>query len=151
MSNYDKYARLYCSNCKSIWSKTSIGTVLYCTKCGKALVLKSFNPWMDLLIGAGIISLGIATILYTQIPIMWIGGFLWGGQMIINGFRQWQKIKVLDGNETPTKQKPKSVKYDRNSVIITCGRCFKKLRFSKGKGIITAKCPNCLNQFRITT
>lgn len=49
-----------------------------------------------------------------------------------------------------TSVKPQ-INNDANCVTITCGRCFKNLRFSKGKGVITARCPNCLNQFRITT
>ena len=45
--------------------------------------------------GLGIISLGGFT-MYLGFTIIWIGGFLWGGQQIINAFKQLNDVKTLD-------------------------------------------------------
>lgn len=96
MYKYDPYARPYCNRCKLIWGKRSIGSVLKCTKCGQNLILKSFNPLSQLLKGLGILSVGGLTMLTDQFPIIWIGGFLWGIQIIFNGFKQWNNVNSLD-------------------------------------------------------
>jgi len=95
MYKFDKYARPYCENCKIFWGKQNIGLVMNCTKCGRKLILKSFNPWPLCVKGLGIISLGGFT-MYLGFPIIWIGGFLWGGQQIINAFKQLNDVKTLD-------------------------------------------------------
>lgn len=95
MYKFDKYARPYCENCKLIWGKQNIGLVMSCTKCGRKLVLKSFNPLPLCIKGLGIISLGGLTILF-GFPFFWIGGFLWGGQQIYNAFKQWGSVQDLD-------------------------------------------------------
>ncbi|MFH1792144.1 MAG: hypothetical protein ABH819_00685 [Patescibacteria group bacterium] len=95
MYKYDKYARPYCENCKLIWGKKSTGLVMVCNKCGSKLALKSFNPWPTFVMGLGIISLGVLTII-SGLPIIWIGGFLWGGQKIYNAFKQWSDVQDLD-------------------------------------------------------
>lgn len=58
MYKFDKYARPYCENCKLVWGKQNIGLVMSCTKCGRKLILKSFNPLPLYVRGLGIISLG---------------------------------------------------------------------------------------------
>ncbi len=92
----NKYSRPYCKNCKLIWGRYSIGFVLKCTKCGQPLILKSFNPWPQIIGGVLIIILGLLTFLVPNIPIIWIGGFIAGGFMIYNVFNQWSKIKEID-------------------------------------------------------
>lgn len=91
----NKYLRLYCTNCKLVFSRQNIGVINNCNKCGQELNFRSFNPWPKIFIGTSIIGLGGLTI-YLGLPIIWIGGFLWGGQMIFNGFDQWEKVKTLD-------------------------------------------------------
>ena len=95
MYKFDKYARPYCEDCKIFWGKQKIGLVMNCTKCGRKLILKSFNPWPLYVKGLGIISLGGLT-MSLGFPIIWIGGFLWGGQQIINAFKQFNDVKALD-------------------------------------------------------
>ena len=90
-----KYARLYCTNCKAIYGHQSMGLIEKCNKCGQELIFKSFSPWPQYLIGLVIICIGGLTVLL-GLPIIWIGGFLWGGRLIFNGFNQWNKIWVLD-------------------------------------------------------
>lgn len=92
---YDKYARLYCKTCNLILSKNAILHVFVCNKCGKKLILKSFNPLPSFIAGLGIFSLGGLTILL-GLPIIWIGGFIWGIQKIYYGFEQWSNIKRID-------------------------------------------------------
>jgi hypothetical protein len=80
-----KYSRLYCKECKLAYGIGSIGYLDNCTECGKPLGLKSFNPWLKIGGGIAIISVGVVTILFTEIPIVWIGAFIWGGSMIHSG------------------------------------------------------------------
>jgi len=146
----NKYSRPYCKNCNLIWGKQNIGYILNCTKCGRPLVLKSFNPWPSVIAGLIIICVGGLTLLISEIPIIWIGGFLFGGSLFLNGFGQWSKIQNLDQG---TKKKKEEVlqKNDLNKVIITCGKCSQKISVPKGKGVIKIKCPKCSGQYRITT
>lgn len=95
----DKYSRPYCENRKLIYGIESIGFLSYCTECGRPLVLKSFNPWNKVWGGIALISVGVITIFFVQIPIIWFGAFIWGGSLIINSLRQWSKIKKLDRTE----------------------------------------------------
>lgn len=96
MAKYDKYARPYCENCKLIWGRYSIGLVFKCTKCGSPLILKSFNPWLKIVGGVLIILLGLLTLLLPDVPMIWIGGFIWGGFMIYNAYNQRSEIEELD-------------------------------------------------------
>ena len=89
MSNYD---RPYCKSCKLILGIGKLGKIFNCTRCGKSLILKSFNPWVKLVIGLTIIGVCVLT----GILGIWIGGFIWGASIIGNGFQQWFKIKKLD-------------------------------------------------------
>ena len=92
----NKYARPYCKYCKVLYGKQSIGIVLNCTKCGRSLILKSFNPWLKTIGGITVILLVFISLFYTQIPIIWIGGFILGPSLIINSFKQWGKVRELD-------------------------------------------------------
>jgi hypothetical protein len=46
--------------------------------------------------GIAIVSAGMATIFVTDIPIIWIGAFIWGVSMIYSGRKQWSEITKLD-------------------------------------------------------
>jgi hypothetical protein len=92
----DKYARPYCEYCKIFYGKQSIGLVLRCTKCDRPLILKSFNPLPKIVGGVVVSFLALLSLIYSQIPIIWIGGFIAGPSLIINGFKQWGSIKKLD-------------------------------------------------------
>lgn len=147
MRIFDKCVRPYCENCKLIWGSRSIGFIMICGKCGQRLILKSFNPWNQCLKGLGVISLGGLTLM-SGLPIVWIGGFLWGGQLIFNGFKQRNSIKILDSDTSDTKEHQW---VDSTNVIITCGYCQQKIRLPKGKGITETKCSYCFREYKIRT
>ncbi|HLP86700.1 MAG TPA: hypothetical protein VK153_02380 [Candidatus Paceibacterota bacterium] len=67
-----------------------------CPKCGESLKFKSFNPYIKLMFGVFILGLSIATVALSQSPVIWIGGFIWGGYMIYASFENWEEIKKLD-------------------------------------------------------
>jgi hypothetical protein len=90
------YSRLYCKNCKSIYSVIKNIGLKQCRQCGSELKLKSFNPWYYFIGGAFILLLGIMTLILQSSPIIWIGGFIWGASMMFKGFDNWEKIKKLD-------------------------------------------------------
>ena len=94
--NDPRYVRPYCDGCKRIYRNQALFSILTCPNCGKRLRLKSFNPWTSLLAGAAIISVGAITLVFHQIPIIWIGGFLFGASLAANGFRQWSRIRAMD-------------------------------------------------------
>lgn len=145
-----KYSRPYCENCKLIWDSQSIDRILICTKCGRPLTLKSFNPWFSLIGGLCIIFIGGLTLVFQVIPIIWIGGFLFGASLIVNSFRQWLKITKLDKG-IAVKRKDDFLKDDAKYLVITCGKCNQKIRVHKGKGIIKIKCPKCTSEYKIMT
>jgi hypothetical protein len=90
------YDRPYCENCKLIYGKGSMGIILKCTKCGRPLILKSFNPYPKVIGGVIILILTISSFFINEIPIIWIGGLFLGVSMISNSLSQWNKIKKLD-------------------------------------------------------
>jgi hypothetical protein len=94
-----RYKRPYCPSCKLIWGRQSIGRVLKCTRCGQPLTFKSFSPWLSTFGGLAAITLGGLTLAVREIPVIWIGGFLFGCSLVINGFRQWFKIVALDAKD----------------------------------------------------
>lgn len=89
------YARPYCANCKLIWGRQSIGRIEKCNKCNREIELKSFSPWPQFFIGLGVISVGAFTLIL-NLPLIWVGGFLWGGQLIFSGFNKWHEVQELD-------------------------------------------------------
>jgi hypothetical protein len=95
-----KYARPYCKSCKLIWGRESIGRIFTCTSCSRPLRLKCFNPWLKALCGLFVITGGTATLLIPNVPVLWLGGFIWGGSLVFSGFRQWSKIRALDRSDT---------------------------------------------------
>jgi len=92
----NRYTRPYCEYCKVLYGKQSIGLILKCTRCDHPLILKSFNPWPKIIGGIAITLLALISLSYSQIPIIWIGGFIAGPSLIINGFIQWGKVRELD-------------------------------------------------------
>ena len=93
------YKRLYCKKCKSIYSSSRLLSQKYnCDKCGNKLKLKSFNPWFSFLAGIMVLGIGIATVMLSQSPIIWIGGFILGISLMVRGFTQWDKVKDIDKN-----------------------------------------------------
>ncbi len=148
MSN--KYSRPYCESCKLIWGVSSVGYIFNCTTCGKPLILKSFNPWLKIIGGLGIIFIAIffaMVTLFSPLQIIWIGGFILGASIAVNGSRQWSKIKKIDQGKAETKKE--SSKEDADHIIITCGKCSKKISVLKGQGIIKITCPNCSGEYRV--
>lgn len=145
----DKYSRPYCKNCKLIWGASSIGRILHCTKCNRPLILQSFSPWPKVIGGLVIICIGALTFFSKEIPTIWIGGFIFGGSLIFNGFQQWSKIRKLDEDKDEIKEE--FLKEDNTHKIIICGICSQKIRILKGQGIVKVECQNCLREFRIMT
>ena len=146
-----KYERPYCASCKLIWGYQSIGRVLNCRQCGKPLTLKSFNPWLSALGGLGVIAIGGLTLAIRHIPIIWIGGFLFGGSLIINGLRQWFEIKELDAQDNNSEARGDRTPDDSQSIVITCGQCATEIRLKRGQGVTTTTCPGCKRQSRVKT
>lgn len=146
-----KYERSYCESCKLIWGRESLGRILNCTKCGHPLILKSFNPWLRALGGVIIMGLGALTLLVRQIPVIWIGGFIFGISIIIRGFSQWADVLALDRNDPKPTKKPSKPKEDKNSEIFTCGQCAAKIYVPKNKGATVITCPNCKVTRRVMT
>jgi hypothetical protein len=91
-----QFARPYCKHCKIFYGKQSIGIILNCTKCGRPLILKSFNPIPSIIGGLAIILIAFFTLILIEIPIIWIGGFILGPSLIINAIKQWYSVNKLD-------------------------------------------------------
>lgn len=145
----NKYLRPYCEKCKLIWGNQSIGRVFKCTKCNRSLVLETFNPWPKVILGVGIICSGGLTLFVKEIPIIWVGGFLYGASLMINGLKQWSKIKELDDAKIGVKKETGND--DANYEIINCGSCSTKIQALKGRGIIKIRCPKCSGEYRVMT
>ena len=134
------YERPYCRKCKLIWGYGSIMRVVNCSKCGGPLSLKSFNPWLKALVGLGAILGGVLTIVTDVMPVIWIGGFLFGGSLIFHGFQQWMNIASLDRRDQKGSQHGESAGV---CVFLYCRKCSQKMRVPKGKGNIMVRCPSC--------
>ena len=91
------YSRPYCENCGTVYSIWNFGVNSLCSKCGHPLSVKSFNPWPKALAGIGLLGGGIAMVIY-GLPIIWIGAFIWGGQLIHSAHKQWSQIKKMEEN-----------------------------------------------------
>jgi hypothetical protein len=90
------YLRPYCEHCNLVYSALAFGVITHCTQCAGPLSLKSFNPWPKIGGGIALISVGLITIFFNLIPIVWIGAFIWGGSLIYNGNKKWSQIRKLD-------------------------------------------------------
>jgi hypothetical protein len=139
--------RPYCPSCKLIWGRQSLGLVRNCTQCGKPLTIKSYKPWLRILGGVSAITLGGVTIAVQQIPLIWIGGFLFGGSLVINGFRQWFKLLSLDMD----RQKQEDLRDSLKKIVFTCGKCSTKFSVKRGRGETTVSCPGCYETLRLRT
>ena len=133
------YRRPYCTTCRLIWGKPSIGRVFNCNQCGKPLTLKSFNPWLKALAGVGIVVGGLLTMTIPWFPVFWIGGLIFGPMFMFNGVRQWLKIRKLDGDsgpKTPTERL-------KQGGILTCKKCGIKNRVASHSRKLRPICGNC--------
>ena len=91
-----QYLRPYCKNCKLIYSLIKNISLRNCTQCGKPLKLKSFNPYPYFFLGIVIFLISATTLIVSYMPIIWIGGFIWGISLMVKSFDNWNKIKDLD-------------------------------------------------------
>ena len=159
----DTYSRPYCENCQLIYESQSIYSLSNCTECGKPLTIKSFNPWPKVGGGIALIGGGLAMV-FNGLPIIWIGAFIWGGQLLYSAYKQWSQInrlgKTNDSHATQYANAKYKVHGARNSdnkieddknVSITCGACFHRIPVHKGQGIVEIKCPNCGRKSKIRT
>lgn len=158
-----KYLRPYCRNCKIAYSLIKTIGSKNCSKCGKELKLKSFNPWISVILGIIILIAGLATLITEEIPVIWIGGFLWGAIMLIDGFLKWGSIKELD-QEIFLKKRRISSRLGRvlvriislnfirkNKMEIICKHCGHKNYIKRGGGLVKKKCWGCSLDFTIQT
>lgn len=154
-SKITNFTRPYCPICNLIWGKNAIGRITSCSKCYGPIILKDFNPYPKLFLGISIILLGGLTLFIKELPIIWIGGFLWGLSTILYSFQNWLNIKKLDSsNENKSHFSPFSSirKYfnKRSFVIITCLNCRQKMRLPKLNKKLKVACPKCQNTFVLT-
>lgn len=91
----NNYSRPYCEKCNLIYGKENIGIILDCQKCKQKLTLKDFSPLPKVVSGVAFIALGIFTIA-TNLPYIWVGGFVAGGILIYSGLETAGKIEDLD-------------------------------------------------------
>lgn len=91
----DPCARPYCDRCRVIYERRAAIPPAQCTKCGNRLRIKSFNPWPTASLGVLAIAAGVVTVCIAEVPIIWIGGFLLGGSIIANAFRNWFRARGL--------------------------------------------------------
>jgi ribosomal protein L37AE/L43A len=148
------YKRPFCPNCKLFWGKEAIGKLYKCSKCGRSLEFKDFNPYKGSLLGLLVIIGGALTLLIKAMPIIWIGGFIWGLSLINNAFASWGKVKELDGGI----RHRNNFKIDISNIInrlkhlnwkiTNCPSCGRKLRIPNKKVIV--RCPKCGNSWTNT-
>ena len=145
--------RPYCDNCKLIWSKYASDSIKYCSTCNNRIELRTFYPELKVVGGVLIILFALFTLFSDDSPVIWIGGFLFGGSLIVNGIEQFSSINKLDNESAPNipNKIPKEKKPDPNSVVFTCGNCKNQINAKKGQGIIKIQCTTCLNQFNVKT
>jgi len=130
-----EYARPYCRSCKLIWGRASIGRLFTCTKCSRPLTLKSFNPWLKAAGGLCVIAGTAGTLLIPNVPVIWIGGFIWGGSLIVNGFRQWFKVRSLDRSD--------DVELEIVDEIVSCPHCGTGNRIRSHSSRMRPVCGKC--------
>lgn len=95
------------------------------------------------------IAAGALTLAVPHFPLIWIGGFLVGGSLIINGFRQWFNVLSIDAQDMKGKEQREVPHDDAKSVVITCGKCYTRIRVKRGKGVTTVWCPGCQTERRV--
>lgn len=142
------YKRPYCPDCKLIWSNAAIGKAFNCNKCGNPLTLKDFNPYKKSLLGLLVIALGSLTFFIKEVPLIWIGGVLWGVSIIAYAFKNWLKVNALDKIKTKKTHYSfidsiKAVLKINKFIIVNCPSCGQKLRAPKIKKNLRIRCPSC--------
>jgi len=131
----EQYKRPYCRSCKLIWGRRSIGRLFNCTGCNQPLKLKSFNPWLKALYGLGVIAGGAVTLFIPDMPVFWIGGLLWGGQLVVNGFRQWSKVRALDHDD--------GIEAEVVEEVVSCPNCGTGNRIRSHSARMRPVCGKC--------
>ena len=153
-NNSAQYSRPYCASCKLVYGIEALGRVAHCSTCGKPLTMKSFNPWPKAIGASALIIIGVATIFVAEIPIVWIGAFIWAISLLVNAFGQWSKIKDLDAKServAPASPINEQLKDDSKSIVVNCGACFHQYPVGRGRGVISIKCPRCGRASRVMT
>ena len=152
--NVDDYSRLHCENCKLVYGIEALGRVTHCSTCGRPLAMKSFDPWPKAIGAVALIGAGLATIFIAEMPIIWIGAFIWAISLLVSAFSQWSQIKDLDGGShqvahaNPIREE---LKDDREHIVVNCGACCHQYRVRRGGGVAKTKCPGCGRESRIMT
>lgn len=92
--------------------------------------MKKINK--ELFIGILILAISACSLFIKSIPIIWIGGFIWGGSLI---------VKSLE------KKKHHSYSYTTSEIekeIITCDNCKQRIRVPKDRQkYVNITCPHC--------
>lgn len=140
--------RPYCTHCKIVWSKYEIDSIRICTTCKSPLAKASFYPISKILGGIGVILVSLFTIVFMQIPIVWIGGGIIGLALIRNGVKEWKSLRQLD-QKAKSNQEGSSPKVNKKYMVVTCGECQTKINVKKGLGVTSIQCPECHGQYRV--
>lgn len=116
--------RPYCDNYKLIWSNYASDSIKYCSTCNNRIELRTFYPELKVVGGVLIILFALFTLFSDDSPVIWIGGFLFGGSLIVNGIEQFSSINKLDNesaanipNKIPKEKKPYPNSAPRNFFI----------------------------------
>lgn len=112
--------------------------------------MKSSEPWVKIIGGIIAILAGGLT-LFLKLPLIWIGGFIWGVMLIINGIKQLSEKTIYFDNGSIERNKYNGMKDTESRIVITCGACSHKFYIRKGKGRIKIKCPKCKHEYNIKT
>ena len=113
--------------------------------------MKSSEPLIKIIGGIIVILVGGLTLFLKQFPLIWIGGFIWGVMLIINGIKQLSEKTIYFDNGSIERNKYNGMKDTGSHIVITCGACSHKFYVKKGAGIIKIKCPKCKHKYNIKT
>jgi len=85
--------------------------------------------------------------LVDNIPIIWIGGFIFGISLMIRGSNQWSEINAMEER----KEVKPEVKAKSGEELITCGACGNKNIIRKGLGYTELICQKCNRKSKVFT
>lgn len=90
--------------------------------------MKNINT--DLILGVIILTVSVLSLLIQGIPIIWIGGFIWGGSLIMRSYNRTRRCSYNSG--------------EIDKEIINCAHCKNKLRVPKDrKKYVDITCTHC--------